>query len=327
MSLSNGLGPSQVGYQPAPAVAGDFASANTNRFVYLAGPGALVAGAAGVTVGLFAWVSPNILDADGNGSIVNNFGAGPVAGFIHREQQGLNTVYLSGASMFVPTGFPVTVMDGGDFWVLNSGANQAIPGMKAYANNLTGAATFNYAATPTTGNATATTIAAGTAATATGTINGNVLTTSGSVTNTIFPGAVVTGSGVAARTTIVAQLSGTPGGAGTYTVSPAEQTVASTALTMTPYIMDTTGGTVTGTISVGTSIISTSGTVTATPPQAVVGAGVTALYATGVWVVNTLGATAVSGTVVFAAVTETKWYCRSTGLPGELVKMSSTPLG
>ena len=327
MGLAGGLGPAQVNYQPAPAVQGDFASNNTNRFSYLAGPGALVAGASGVNVGLFAWVEPLFLDPNGNGSIVNNFGSGPVSGFIAREQQGLNTVYLSDASMFIPQGFGVTVFDSGDFWALNSGGNQALPGMKAYANFLTGAVTFNYPNTPVTASATLSTVTAGTAAAFTGVINGNVLTTSGVVTNTIYPGAVVTGSGVAANTSIIGQLSGTTGGAGTYAVSPPEQTVASTALTVTPYILTTTGGTVTGTIVIGSVINSAGGTVTATPPAAIIGAGVTAQYATGVWVVSSLGATVTSGTVVLESNVETKWFARSAGLANEIVKISSTPLG
>lgn len=64
MALNGALGQTQVFYQPAPAVAGDFASTNTNRFVVLAGPGGLVAGAAGLTVGLFAWLAANQIDTD-----------------------------------------------------------------------------------------------------------------------------------------------------------------------------------------------------------------------------------------------------------------------
>lgn len=54
----------------------------------------------------------------------------------------------------------------------------------------------------------------------TGTGSGMTLTTS-SVTGFIRPGAAISGTGVPAGTTIVAQLTGTPGGAGTYQTSVA----------------------------------------------------------------------------------------------------------
>lgn len=69
------------------------------------------------------------------------------------------------------------------------------------------------------------------AATGTGSISGTTLTIT-NVQFAIVPGAVVTGTGVTGGTTIVAQLSGTPGADGTYQVS-ASQTVASTAITCT----------------------------------------------------------------------------------------------
>src|SRR5579859_2018081 len=105
----------QVNTQPSPAVAGDFASSNP-RFVVLAGQGALVCGVGGVTVGRFAWISDIAVDNDNAPAIASNSGVGAVAGFVHREQQGLNTTFLAEASMVVPQGFPITLMSGGDFW-------------------------------------------------------------------------------------------------------------------------------------------------------------------------------------------------------------------
>lgn len=327
MTSSQGF-QSQVNAASAPGVAGDYASTNTNQFTYLAGPGGLVAGAAGLTIGNFAWVSYSTVDADGAPAVANNnssdvspnFGAAAI-GFVHREQQGLNTAYLTEAGMTIPAGFPVTLHSSGDFWVANSGSGQAVPGMKAYASLTTGAATFNWTGTPTTASATASTIAAGTAATFTGSIAGNVLTT-GAVTNTIYLGAILTGTGVASGTSIVSQLSGTAGGAGTYSLSVPEQTITSVALTATPYVLDTTGGTVTGTIVLGSLIQSAGGTATGT----VVGGSVAVLNqpATGKYIVNTNGGTVTSGTIVLASNYETKWYARSSGLTGEVVKISST---
>ena len=64
----------------------------------------------------------------------------------------------------------------------------------------------------------------------TGAIAGTTLTVSAVTSGTIMPGATLAGTGVTAGTTIVSQLTGTTGGAGTYQIS-ASQTVASTAMT------------------------------------------------------------------------------------------------
>jgi hypothetical protein len=63
----------------------------------------------------------------------------------------------------------------------------------------------------------------------TGSITGTVMTITEVVTGKMNVGAVVFGIGVAANTTVSVQLTGTPGGAGTYAVAPA-QTVASETL-------------------------------------------------------------------------------------------------
>jgi hypothetical protein len=70
-----------------------------------------------------------------------------------------------------------------------------------------------------------------TGASFTGSITGTTLTTS-SVTGMIMIGGTVLGTNVTAHTRIQSQLTGTTGGAGTYTVS-ISQTVASTAMTST----------------------------------------------------------------------------------------------
>ncbi|MBR0346035.1 MAG: hypothetical protein IJI03_12335 [Rudaea sp.] len=73
-------------------------------------------------------------------------------------------------------------------------------------------------------------LAVAAAAAVTGAIAATTLTVSGVTSGTLGPGQVLTGTGVTAGTVIVAQTGGTPGGSGTYTVSPT-QTVASTAIT------------------------------------------------------------------------------------------------
>lgn len=64
----------------------------------------------------------------------------------------------------------------------------------------------------------------------TGAIALTVLTVSAVSAGTLYPSMQITGTGVTAGTRIVAQLTGTTGGAGTYTVS-VSQTVTSTAMT------------------------------------------------------------------------------------------------
>lgn len=108
---------------PAPAVEGDFASANPRASV-LAGPGALVTGSAGVTIGRFAW-------ADANGLVLNS-GTGAPSGFVHREQQGVITEWLGRSTMLVPKGLPITLHNAGDFWVRT--ATAATIGQKIFAS-------------------------------------------------------------------------------------------------------------------------------------------------------------------------------------------------
>ena len=114
----------QVNAQQAPACAGDFASANP-RAATVSPEGGFVAGAAGVTVGRFAWI-------DATTGLVSNTGTGTPEGFIHREQQALISVYLAEASNVVPRGFPVTVMRTGDYWATAT-VGAAVKGNKVFA--------------------------------------------------------------------------------------------------------------------------------------------------------------------------------------------------
>lgn len=318
-----------AGYNPAPAVAGDFASTNP-RATVLAGPGGLVAGILGLIVGRFAWTSDAIADADGAPAAANNFGSGPVAGFVHREQQGLITQYLQEATMLVPAGFPVTVFDAGDFWMKNDGATQALPGQKAYANFSDGKATFAAAGAPSGAVATAWGIAAATAS-VTASIAGNIMTVTAVGSGTLYPGSVLSGTGVAAGSAIVTQLTsaetdGSLGKKGTYSVSIPEQNVVSETITTTYGLLTLTtvssgnfgvGDTLTGAtagVSAGTAIT-----------QFITGTGGSGSTA-AVNLTQTSG-NGGQGNLTGAINVETKWYCRSSGLPGELVKISSNPQG
>ena len=96
--------------QQAPACAGDFASGNP-RAATVSPEGGFVAGAAGVTVGRFAWIQSD-------GVTVLNTGTGKPDGFIHREQQALISTYLAESGNLIPVGFPVTLMRTGDYYAL-----------------------------------------------------------------------------------------------------------------------------------------------------------------------------------------------------------------
>jgi hypothetical protein len=318
----------QVNVQPAPAVEGDFASKNSNRYSVLAGPGALVAGAAGVTIGRFAWTTYQGVDADEAPGVVNSFGVGPVAGFVGRQSlNALITTYLSSASMLVPQGFPLgNLYSGGDFWVKNAGAGQCKPGMKAYAKFADGSVSFAAAGTPTKTGALTASVAASTFS-VTGSIADQLLTVSAVTSGTVVVGATISGTGIATGTKIVAQatplLAGeTTGGVGRYYVGIAEQTVASTAVSGTYGTMTVTSPPAT-LLAVGDTLTDGTGAVVGTNiTQFLTGAG-----GNGTYVVDNNTAVTSAADFQFATNVETKWIAMSAGANGELVKISSSPLG
>lgn len=302
----------QVYVQPAPAVAGDFASTNP-YFTVDAGPGALVTGAAGVTVGRFAWWD------SATHSIVNNFGAGSVTGFVAREQQATITAFLGASSMVIPPGYPVTLMAGGDFWIKNDGSTEAQVGQKCYASLTTGQGSFAATGSPTQAASVTGSIAASTFS-VTGSINDDMLTVSAVGSGTVVPGATISGTNIVTGTQIVAQLSGTTGGVGTYSLSVGEQTIASETVSGTYGTMTVTavgsGALVLGGVLSGSGV--TSGTV--------ITAFGTGSGGTGTYIVSPTQ-TAGSTTITQTGNVETKWVAQTTGLPGELVKISSQALG
>lgn len=126
----------QVNLNPAIAVEGDFASANP-RSAFVTQAGGFVAGAAGVTVGRFAWIQAD-------GITVLNTGTGKPDGFIHREQQALISTYLAESSNVIPGGFPVTLMRTGDYFAKATG-NAAVLREKAFAKLADGTVEFDAA--------------------------------------------------------------------------------------------------------------------------------------------------------------------------------------
>lgn len=303
---------------PAPAVEGDFASANP-RFTALAGPGGYVAGLAGLRIAYFCWESDVAIDPDNNPTVLNSFGHGPVTGFVHREQQGLFTQFLATSGMLIQPGMGAVASSGGDFWVTNNGATYAQKGMKAYADLATGKVSFAATASAATVTAATSAVTAPTNA-FTGSIQGNVLTVTGGVTGTIALGTVITGSGVSTGNTIDSQLSGTAGGIGTYAVSIAEQNVvAGTAMTGV-YGLVTLGAAPSGTIPIGAAV--SGGSATGYIRSLLTGTG-----GNGSTYSTDNSTTQTSTTLTFTTNVETKWIAMSSAGVGEILKMSDHPLG
>lgn len=324
--------PNQVGVNPAPAVEGDFASANPRSMV-LAGPGGLVAGNNGLVIGRFAWLSYQGSDPDNAPTIANNFPQAQLGnsigpdGILPREMQALITTYLSAAGMTVPKGFQVALMNAGDIWVKNNGTVTATIGMKAYASFADGSVSFNNTGTPGTASVTG---SIGPIATASysGYMSAGLLTVTALASGTLYVGGTVGGTGgggIATGTQIVAQLSGTIGGVGVYATNTPEQstTPAFTAfagMTLTAGILNVTA-VASGSLAVGD-------TLTGTTNVLVAGTTITALGTgtgnTGTYIVN---ATQTSGSQTITANTtfETNFYARSGGATGELIKISSIP--
>lgn len=306
-----------VNTQPAIGVEGDFASANP-RFSVIAGAGALVAGALGLTVGRFAWATYTSVDSEGGPAVVNNTGIGPVTGFVHREQQGLITQYLQESSMLVPAGFPVTLMNGGDFIVKNNGANEAAIGMKAFANLADGKVSFAAAGTIPGGASGATSAVVKTALSVTGSISGNILTVTAVGSGSVYNGTVLDSNGAG---TVLKQLTGTPKGIGTYLLDTDEQDVAAGTTIGGHYGVITFGTVTGGPFAVGMSL-SGAGVAANTFITDDITGGATS----GTMVVNPNTAVS-STTIVGSTAIETKWYAMSPGLAGELIKISDHPLG
>jgi len=248
--------PRQVNVVAAPATVGDWCDRNPRATVD-AGYGALVAGANGLTIGNFAWFDPV------NPNALNNTGPGAPAGFVHREQQALITQYLADSTLVIPAGLGATAVNAAGVWALNTGTVTAQIGMTAYANNATGAVTFNVAGTPPTSASVTASLAANliTAATVAansitaGSISGTTLTVTSIGAGTVLAAGQILSGGspstgfVDPNTTIVSQLTGTAGGTGTYTVN-ISQNVTSVAMGVTGGgLTVTTMGT--GTVAVG----------------------------------------------------------------------------
>jgi len=191
-----------------PAVEGDRASGNP-LFFAVAGEGTLITAPEGVIVGRFAWVD-NALKLVHSHNVSGN----KPDGFVMNETQA-SIDFGAEASMVIPAGRPIALYRGGDFFAKVTGSTPATKGAAVYANNETGEIVIGSAPAGATG--TGSMGATLTAATATD----NTHFTASAVTGLISVGETITGTGFAAGTTIIAQTSGTAGGAGVYQISQA----------------------------------------------------------------------------------------------------------
>lgn len=314
----------QVYGQPAAAVAGDRASQNP-IFSYDAGPGGLVSGTS-LFVGRFAWVTPSPVDPNGTPIIANSFGGGAPDGFLMRNQQGLNTTFLSFAGMQVQPGAQTALQIAGDFWVVNDGTTEAEYGQKAFAYVANGKAAFA-AAAAAFGGASSTT-AAITAATfsVTGTVSGSLMTVTAVGSGTVVNGGAVSGTGIPTGPAprVVSQvtplLAGeTAGGVGRYNLNVGEITTTTGITISGTYGLLTLGGASTVPFAVG-DVVSGSTTLAGTKVTQI-------LTGTGGGAGDTVAVDPTQAVSSFTAVgsiaAETKFFARSTGLPGEIVKISS----
>lgn len=193
----------QVNNQPGVAAEGDFADANIRANV-LAGPGALVAAPSprSPIVGHFAWGD------QATGQAFSNYRGEATAkiGFVHRENNAIIVPFLAGDQMAIEAGLVMTLFDQGSFWAKFAGG--ANVGQKVFAKYSDGSVYSADAGTSTQ-------VADFTGALA----NTGVLTVSAVASGAIGVGDVITGVGVPAGIAVTAQLSGTPGGVGTYQTS------------------------------------------------------------------------------------------------------------
>lgn len=317
----------QIFDQPVAGIAGDFASQNI-WYSFDAGPGGLVAGIGGVNVGTFAWAYPP-RDPNGGPTTVLNAGAGLVSGFVHRAQQALIVNFLAYSGMTIQQGYEMTLMTGGDFWVVNAGTTEAVPAIgtspasKAYANLSNGSVSFAATGTPgTVATATGSTVTPEVSS-VTGSIAGDTLTVTAVGSGTLYPGTTISGTNVSSGNQILSQLTGTTGGVGTYRVSIPEQTVASTTISGTYGLL--TIGTLTSSapFAVG-QILVVSGSVVA---NTTITANVTGTGGTGGTMIVNNNTNVGSQSISSVGTVETKWFATSSGLPGEIVKISSHTLG
>lgn len=297
--------------QLAPGIEGDWASANPAASM-LAGPGALVAGPLGVTVGRFAWAD--------NGGVVRNIGGGGNGriGFVQKDQPALITAWLAQSTMVLQGGQEIVLHQKADVWArFAAGANI---GQKVYASLADGSCSAAAAGSPAGATSDASTIAAETNA-FTAYIQNGTLRVTGGITGTIAPGTIFTGVSVPSGEQIEAQitplLSGeSAGGVGRYETSIADNvSIGSEAFTGS-YGLMTVGGTIVGTFEVGAVLSGGGGAVGSVTGLGTGTGGAGASYVTPT---QTVG----SGAINASTNVETNWYVDSFAASGEVAMIST----
>lgn len=214
----------QVNNQPGVGEPGDFYGTNPRAIAISGSPRAsFVAPASGLRVGHFFWVNPD------TGACSQQYVPGYQIAFLNRANNAVITEFLGQATMLVQHGLQVTPFSQGDFWAeFEEGAQ---PGDAVYADSATGApVAAALGDTPASFEATGTLGFVGTGimgASFTGVVATNVLTVS-ALTGTLHEGDIINSANITAGV-LGAQLTGTPGGTGTYTLTHAN--VASEAMT------------------------------------------------------------------------------------------------
>lgn len=302
----------------SPGVVGGRASANPTA-TYDAGPGALVAGQAAI-VGLFHWVKDD-------GSIESICPTTPLSvpqGFLANELQAIITVWMGESALAIPTGLPVTLFTRGDFWAQATFA-PSVRDEKVFVNKFgqvlsAPAGSFPTVDVSNTGVMTSARIDNGTA---------------GTVGNTVT---VATGSGLEVGQALqdpstlqivgylTEQVSGTPGGAGVYTLNQNAHYPAASAFTI---IGNSPTGFV-GTATFATNVMTVVSTTSGAPSvgQFVQSAGVAAgTYITVDNLDGTYDLSTSPGTITPAQAAETSgwietpWSIKSDQNAGDLVKI------
>lgn len=163
------------------------------------------------------------------------------------------------------------------------------------------------------------------------TLSGGGLTLTGGNTSGVFaPGMTISGTNVPSNISILAYGTATAGGAGTYLVSgPAVTAATASTITAANAMFLTVDASATGNfglydlitgagVAAGQSIVAN-----ATTNPNLTGAGLAGTYLT-----NMFQASAVTAeTISVVSGVETKWFAYSVGQPGDLITISSTPLG
>lgn len=206
--------------QPAPGVEGDWAGNNPRASLppvvagaYKVAPGQMV------RVGYFGFAG---LDGLVYSSLAAATAVGLAGiGFVQRssnEPSALITEFLGESVMTLQTGLPVTLITAGD--VYGNFPLGVLPNLPVYATAATGAPTTTAAGNTISTFKTASVSRANAVTDANTTIDADtgLLTVAamGAGSPAIQIGDRVTGTGVAPFTIILSQVSGTPGGAGTY---------------------------------------------------------------------------------------------------------------